>query len=248
MTDLAPLIERLRRDDPDRTVMALLAPQAARARLVTLYALNAELARTALSARDPMVAEIRVQWWVDRLEALGEGPPPPHELLTPLWEAWGPEAAAMATLAEARRHDAAREPFTDPADVVAYADATGGALMQFAARAAGAEGQALVAQGRGAALTTWLRARPALQGLGLGLARPDAATLRTLADSAARAFAAARTARREVPAAAAPVLFAGPAPRAVLAATQEGRDPAPPSEFRRRAALLRLAVTGHWWV
>ena len=42
-------------------------------------------------------------------------------------------------------------------------------------RAAGAEGPAVLAQGRGAALTAWLRARPALQALGLGLARPDAA-------------------------------------------------------------------------
>ena len=248
MSDLAPLIDRLRRDDPDRLAMALLAPAAARSRLVTLYALNAELARTALSARDPMVAEIRVQWWVDRLQASADGAPPPHELLTPLWAAWGPEAAGMTGLAEARRHDAAREPFTDPLEVVAYADATGGALMQLAARAAGAEGPAVLAQGRAAALTAWLRARPALQALGLGLARPDAAALRALADSAARAFAVARAARREVPAAAAPVLFAGAAPRAVLAAAQEGRDPAPPSEFRRRAALLRLALTGQWWV
>ena len=45
MSDLAPLIDRLRRDDPDRLAMALLAPAAARSRLVTLYALNAELAK-----------------------------------------------------------------------------------------------------------------------------------------------------------------------------------------------------------
>lgn len=247
--DVGALAARLRHEDPDRFAMAILAPPATRARLVTLYALNAELARTALAARDPLVAEIRVQWWTDRLGALRDGPPSPHELLSPLWSAWGPDAAHFAGLAEARRHDAAREPFAGPDAAVAYADATGGALMAHAARSLGApEVPALHAQGRGAALTAWLRAQPALQPLGLGLARPDPSNLATLARIALQSFHEAAAARRTIPRPAAPALFPGPAAGRFLRAVAGGRQPAPPSDFTRRAALARFALTKRWWV
>lgn len=246
---IAPLGERLRRDDPERFALIMLAPPDTRARLVTLYALNAELARTALAARDPLIAEMRVQWWVERLEALPSGPPPPHELLSPLWSAWGGAAGAFAALAEARRHDAAREPFPDIAAVVAYADATRGALMVHAARTLGAdEMPALRAQGRGAALVAWLRAQPALQPLGLGLARPDAQALASLARIALRAFRDATDGRRTLPRAAAPALFPGPAPRRFLNALAAGQRPPEPSDFTSRAALARFSLTGRWWV
>lgn len=245
---VALLAERLRREDPDRFAMAMLAPAEAQARLVTLYALNAELARTALAARDPLIAGMRVQWWVDRLEALHEVPPP-HELLSPLWSAWGSKAAGFAGLAEARRHDAAREPFQDTAAVVAYADATGGALMSHAARTLGApDVPALQAQGRGTALTAWLRAEPALQPLGLGLFCADPQGLAALARIAVEAFGKAAEARRTLPRAAAPALFPGPSPLRFLDALILNRTPPGPSDFTRRAALARLALTGRWWV
>ncbi|MDO5370235.1 squalene/phytoene synthase family protein [Paracoccus sp. (in: a-proteobacteria)] len=246
--ELALLAERLRREDPDRFAMAMLAPAEAQARLVTLYVLNAELARTALAARDPLIAEMRVQWWVDRLGAL-HAPPPPHELLSPLWSAWGSKAAAFAGLAESRRHDAAREPFQDTAAVVAYADATGGALMSHAARTLGApDVPALQAQGRGAALTAWLRAQPALQQLGLGLFRADPQELAALAHIAMQAFGKAAAARRTLPRAAAPALLPGPSPIRFLDALILKRKPPDLSDLTRRAALARLALTGRWWV
>lgn len=243
------LAERLRQEDPDRLAMAMLARAEAQARLVTLYALNAELARTALSARDPLIAEMRVQWWIDRLGAMAAAAPPPHELLSPLWSAWGSGAAALAPLAEARRHDAAREPFETVEEVVAYADATGGALMAHAARALGApDVPALHAQGRGAALTAWLRAHPALQPLGLGLAAAEPAQLAALARIATQALRDAAEERRALPRSAAPALFAGPAPMQALRAIMAGEPPPRPSDFTRRAALARLALTGRWWV
>jgi len=246
---LAALAQRLRADDPDRWAMAMLAAPPARPRLLTLYALNADLARTALSARDPLLAGMRVQWWVDRLAALRDAPPPPHELLSPLWSAWGAGAAAFAPLAEARLHDADREPFVSAEAVVAYADATGAALMAHAAQALGAaDGPALRAQGRGAALVAWLRARPALQELGLGIARPDPGFVQSLAKAASAAFAQATAARRTIPRPAAPALYPGAAIRPALRAAATGTDSAAPSEFARRAALARLALTGRWWL
>lgn len=248
-TAVRRLAERLRQEDPDRLAMAMLARTEAQAKLVTLYALNAELARTALSARDPLIAEMRVQWWIDRLGAMAVAPPPPHELLSPLWSAWGPGAAALVPLAEARRHDAAREPFETVEEVVAYADATGGSLMAHAAQALGApDVPALHAQGRGAALTAWLRAHPALQPLGLGLAAADPAQLAALARIATQALRDAADGRRALPRAAAPALFPGPAPMQALRAIMAGEPSPRSSDFTRRAALARLALTGRWWV
>lgn len=245
----ADLIDRLRLADPDRLAMALLAPAHARSRLLTLYTLNETLAQTALAAREPLAAQMRVQWWADSLAALEGGPPPPHDLLRAIWAAWGAAGAALAPLADARLHDAARQPFADIAAVEAYADATGGALMAAAAGVLGAGASAAVReQGRGAALTAWLRARPALQGLGLGLANPSPGALQALAARASASFAAAARLRRSVPRAAAPVLFAGAGVTAALAAAAQGHDPLPPSDFARRASLARLALTRRWWI
>lgn len=242
------LADTLRRGDPDRLAMALMAPRASRARLLTLYALNLELARTALGARDPLIAEIRVQWWVDQLTGLADRPPPSHELLTPLWDAWGAGAARFAALAEARRRDAERRAFADADEVARYAADTGGAVMGWAAAELGGQGRAVAAQGQGAAIVAWLRAEPALAALGLSWSRPNPAQGAALAARGRAALAQAAAARRSVARQTAPALFAGVQPLRVLEAAAAGLPPALPSEFARRAALARLALTGRWWV
>ncbi len=245
MTDLA---QRLRDTDPDRHAMAMLAPAFARDRLVTLYALNLELARTALGARDPMIAEIRVQWWIDRLSALSHAPPPPHELLTPLHAAWGAAGADFAALADARRRDAAQEPFADTDALRDYVRATSGVLMSAAARAvdmpAGAAG-AVDAQAFGAGLAAWFGAEAALTPLRLGLA--DAGGRADLAAEGLAALRDAAQARRAVPRDRGAVLFAGAGAAARLSAVASGNAAQPVSELSRRAARARLALTGRWW-
>ena len=49
--------ESLRAHDPDRFGICLLAPPEARPRLLTLYALNLELARAPLASAEPLIAE-----------------------------------------------------------------------------------------------------------------------------------------------------------------------------------------------
>ncbi|HRO15525.1 MAG TPA: squalene/phytoene synthase family protein [Paracoccus sp. (in: a-proteobacteria)] len=246
---LPRLAEHLREVDPDRFAMALMAPQDARPKLLTLYALNLELARTPLAAREPMIAEIRVQWWVDRLQAFAGGPPPPHELLTPLWEAWGTQAADFAALAEVRRRDAERRPFADTAEVMDYTAATAGALMAFAAGALGADpaDPLIRAQGQGAALAAWLRAASALTQLGLGLAEPGPVALSALACEGQAALARAAAGHSAVPRSAAPALYPGTGAARTLSDTAAGRPVTAPSTFARRAALARFALTGRWW-
>lgn len=245
---LEALAENLRQGDPDRFAMAMIAPAAARPRLLTLYALNLELARTALAASAGLMAEMRVQWWIDRLSALSEAPPPPHELLTPLYSAWGARAAGFAALAQPRRHDAWRVPFDSAGEVADYVGDTAGMLMVAAAEACGADAKIARDQGFGAGMAAWLRARPALEALNLGLAGADRAALAELAGQGLAALARAAAARKAVPRSAAGALYPGAGAGAVLRALSRGDAPPVTSEFARRAGLARLALLGRWWV
>ena len=75
MTDaaVAALVER---GDPERWRSAMTAPPAARAGLMALYAFSLEIARVAWVASEPMLAEIRLRWWLDALDEIYAGRPP----------------------------------------------------------------------------------------------------------------------------------------------------------------------------
>lgn len=247
--------EALREHDPDRFAIALLAGPDARPRLLTLYALNLELARAPLASAEPLVAEMRLQWWVERLEDIGAGQPQSHELLAPLAQAWGPRAAAFAALAEPRRRDCERRPFDSAEAVATHIRASAVPLAKFAAEALDAPKPAMpaiAAQALGVGLARWLLALPALQGLGLGLRDPAPAATADLARRARAALSEARAQRRHVPRHVAPVLFPGAGLRAALNAAPQGPEAlarlAAPSEFSRRFAQARFALTHRWWL
>lgn len=248
----ATLADTLRDHDPDRFGMVMAAAPADRPKLATLYALNLELARAPFQSAEPMLAEMRLQWWADRLAEMGQGTAPPlHDVLTPLWEAWGRDAGALVLLAEARHRDCARQPFGSTDEVIAYIDATAGALMAAAAEAlGGADADTVADQARGIGLASWLRALPGLHRLGLGLAGPATGATSALAAQARQALDRAAQSRRQVPRRAAPALFTPAGTTAFLSALQRGEAvecQPEPSPFKRRAALARLALTGRWW-
>lgn len=253
---LAACTELVRIHDPDRFGAVLVARPQDRPALITLYALNLEIARAPFQSAEPMLAEMRLQWWIDRLSDMGDGKAPPlHDVLTPLWESWGRNAALILPLAEARRRDCAREPFTSPEGVVDYVNDTSGRLMGLAAERLGAPTKArdvVADQALGAGLAAWLRALPRLQPLRLGLDRQrpeDAAALARIALDALRRAAGSR---RLLPKQAAAALYPGPRVPQFLNAVLRGDincflqtpDVTP---FQRRAFLARLALTGRWW-
>ena len=59
--------------DRERYWSTLFAPGPKRPALYALYAFNAELAHIAAAAREPMVAQIRLQWWRDAIELVAPG-------------------------------------------------------------------------------------------------------------------------------------------------------------------------------
>ncbi|MDO5659150.1 MAG: squalene/phytoene synthase family protein [Paracoccus sp. (in: a-proteobacteria)] len=234
----------LRDGDPDRLAVVMAAAPAYRPRLVSLYAANLEIARAALASSEPLISLMRLQWWQDQLAGIAAGKGSPgHEVLDAVAAHWGVEAGAIGALAEARRHDAMREPLRDEAAVLAYIDATAGALMRLAAGVCGYHGAAVADQARGAGLAAWLAALPRLAGLGLGVEDAPARIAGLAEEGIAGLDRAAR--HRDVPKKAAPALFAGAGARVVLRAAAQGQS-VEISQFSRRFALLRLALFGHW--
>ncbi len=232
--------------DPDRFLAAMAAPSAARQVLFPIYALNVEAARAPWVTQEPMIAEMRLQFWRDALDEIAAGKPPKrHEVVEPLAAVIDAEGARLLDLSvAARRWEIAREPFATASQLEGHLWDLAGGLMWAAARALGAEDEAAVrGTGYAGGLAGWLAAVPALAARGLS-PLPDVsdAGIRGLAERGLDRLGPVSGAARPAALAA---WEAGP----VLARAR--RDPARVREgrlgrapFARRARLMRKAVLG----
>lgn len=135
-----PIEELVRRADPDRYFSALFAPADKRAALMALYAFNVEIARVANTVREPMMGEIRLEWWRETLAGARQGMPRNHDVaraLTELFLATDLPAEPFEAMIAARGFDSSADTFADRAAVEAHCDATSGNLMRLAARILG---------------------------------------------------------------------------------------------------------------
>ena len=160
--------ELVERGDPDRFLATMAAPPALRATLFPLYAFNVEIARAPWVTQEPMIAEMRLQWWRDALEEIeAGGAVRRHEVVSPLADLLDAEACATLDLAvAARRWDIYKDPFEDAAHFEKYLDETSAGVLWTAARLTGAracEEQTIRALGRALGLINWFRAVPALE-------------------------------------------------------------------------------------
>src|SRR5690349_19421999 len=72
----ASLAALVRRHDRDRYQTALFAPADRREALLALYAFNYEIARVRETVTQPMLGQIRLQWWREVLDTAYAGTPP----------------------------------------------------------------------------------------------------------------------------------------------------------------------------
>lgn len=249
--------EIVRRSDPDRFAASLAAPVGVRARLWPIYAFNLEVARAPFVSKEPLIAEMRLQFWADAVaEAVADRPPRAHQVAAPLAaviRAHSLSAEPFLTIIAARRRDVSRADFDDDAALIAYLDATAGSVMGLAARVLGAQGAAapVVAEfARAAGLANWLLAVPALRASGQD-PLPRGSSVQALASRGLSHLRAARARRAQVPAGAAAALLTGWQAGPVLA--RACRDPAAAddgrlasNEIRRRGGLLWRAWVGRW--
>lgn len=162
------LVERA---DPDRFAAGELAEEAAQKVLWPLYAMNVEVSRAPWVTQEPMIAEMRLQWWRDALEEIAdEKPVRSHEVTTALSSSIGvDEARRLDSLVAARRWDIYKDGFEDDFELLTYLDKTTGWLMGAGATALGAPTRALpnvILYGRGVGLARFLQAAPELESRG----------------------------------------------------------------------------------
>ena len=137
------LIANLKAVDPDRYRSALFADKTGRGRLMTLYAFHAELAKVPELVSEPMLGEIRYQWWRDCIEEIyAGGPVRKHEVATPLTDVLRTTDMPrfwVDRLIDGRARDLDPQPFANIEVARNYCAQTSGVVMQMAVHVLGGE-------------------------------------------------------------------------------------------------------------
>lgn len=164
ISDGAALVRRV---DFDRYLTALFAPAEARERLFALYAFNHEIAKVRETVSEPMIGQIRLQWWREALDGIYAGTPRKHMVVEALAEAVAassPPRADFEALIDAREFDLAGRAPATLAELEGYAEGSASRLLYLAAALLGARGEetraALRPLGIAWALTGLIRAIP----------------------------------------------------------------------------------------
>lgn len=270
-SDHAYCMAEVRRHDPDRFLAALFAPEVQRRDLIALYAFNLEVARTREAVSEPMLGEIRLQWWREAVGEIYDGAPRRHAVVQPLAGAVGRGELARADfdrLIDTRARDLRDDPPATLDDLLAYAEGTSATLLRLALgtlgggdaarKAAGHVGVAWALTGLLRAVPFHARQRRVLLPADLLAAadvrcqalldmKPPAALAEVIEPIARRAgeeLTAARAMARDVPRAALPALLPARLIEPYLRRLERlGWDPfAGPVEIGRLGRLLRLTT------
>lgn len=130
----------LRRHDRERYLADLFAPPGPRAALFALHAFNLEVARIREIVSEPMLGQIRVQWWREALDGIFSGAPRRHAVALALAEAvkeHGLNRSLFDALLDAREADMDDTPPATLGALVEYARATSGGLVRLGLQACG---------------------------------------------------------------------------------------------------------------
>jgi phytoene synthase len=117
----------VRRDDPDRWLASFFVPRAVRPSCHALLAFSLEIARVREIVSEPLLGEIRFQWWRDAIEGSGHGDVlanPVAVALLDTIERYGLPIAPLLALIDARQFDLYDEPMDRLESLETYAKAT----------------------------------------------------------------------------------------------------------------------------
>ncbi len=262
--------EMVRAGDPNRFASAMTAPPEKRGNLFALYAFNLEVARAPWVTSEPMLAQMRIQWWVDAVREIYEGKPPrKHEVVMPLADVIlsnSLDQAGFERMFEARMEDISPDPV---ANLERYLTDTSSALMELAAQSLGAAPHPAIADmGFASGAANLLVALPELAARGYAalpqmtpkdrveagearLTQNNERGIKELAQSGLDRLMKARIARRAVDPAANPALLSAWKAESILKHAQARPQDVltgnlNTSEFRSKAALILRATTGRW--
>ncbi|WP_457645832.1 phytoene/squalene synthase family protein [Profundibacter sp.] len=249
--------EMLRKSDPDRFLATMTAPPDVRAKLFPLYAFNLEVAHLPWVSTEPMIAEMRLQWWQDSIAAVFRGDTPdPHEVLTPLAgviRAHDLQQQEFHDLIEARRRDTYAQPFTETPQLWQYLQDTSGNLMAIAARMLGVGDDRIKAAqdyGTAAGLANYLLAVSELKARGrMPLPDDSEDAVQSMAREALTMLDQNRTNPALKPALPALLTACQARPTLRIAAkypAKVGQGQLQRSDFRRKGRLLVNSMLGRW--
>lgn len=137
------IAEAARSTEPDRYLAALLAPRAARDDLIVLAAFLGEIGRIPWLVSEPMLGEIRLQWWRDAIEAFGGDVRTGNPLADALGEVAarrGLDIELLRRVVDACAMELDTVPVPDSAALARYLAGRDGAGFRLAARILGAAG------------------------------------------------------------------------------------------------------------
>ena len=164
---LSACARQVRQHDNDRYLTALFAPAEPREALFALAAFNLEIAKIPEVVSEPMLGEIRLQWWREAIDEIAEGRVRKHEVVEPLAAAarqFDLPIGELQPLIDARAFDLEDRAPADLAELERYAEATTAPLNRLALQVLGVSGKtaegAAVALGKATAITGLLRAIP----------------------------------------------------------------------------------------
>ena len=245
----------------------MFAPESRREDLFALIALNVELSRIPDSVSEPMLGEIRLQWWDDAIRALfEEGREEGHEVIDALAQPIRDgrlDKDRLMNLIDARRLILSDASMGDAETLDELIAQTAGALtaLQVGALDGDDEAQRVAAEaGWAEGAGRLIGALPAMIGEGRideamvasGDAPPVlAALVGKIAAEAQRKLASARRRRGAIPRACrAPLLSLKPAERRLKAVQKPGAniflDDGAVSPFRERISLFGRAMSGRF--
>jgi NADH dehydrogenase [ubiquinone] 1 alpha subcomplex assembly factor 6 len=226
MTEYAYCQNLVERYDPDRYLCSLFARSEYRADLMALYAFNVEVAGIRESVSEPLIGQMRLQWWRDIMDRIFDGTPPAHQVASALSQTINRcdlERSLFDELLDARSADFEDTPFATLGELESYAGQTSATLTGLALRVLGQSEPEVREIGRHVgiawALTGLLRAVPfhGRQGRsclpvelvkGSAFKGPEISEVVTeVASLASRHLRMAREGRKHIPRAAVPALL-----------------------------------------
>jgi 15-cis-phytoene synthase len=123
--------------EPERYLAATLAKEPARAALLAVTAFSADLHRITTTATQPVLGEIRLQWWRDSLDTLAKGGRTGAPLADSLGDAITAHAlpsAMLIAMTEARAWDLYDDPMPDQPSLDGYLTKTEAIPFELALR------------------------------------------------------------------------------------------------------------------
>ena len=119
--------DHVRNHDPDRYLCAMFAPVSVRPALMALYAFNIELSMVRERVNEPLLGEMRFQWWRDQIDGCYGGTPRPEGIAGELYsfiKKFDPPRQFFDDLINTRTRDLVEEPFGDLSDFEEYCRGT----------------------------------------------------------------------------------------------------------------------------